>query len=617
VHQIDNLAVTTVTPTANASDLLMERVAATPGLALFSRAVESGRSDITAADFLVQVKGLAKGFIAAGLQPGQRVGLLAGTRYEWSLIDFAAWFAGIVLVPIYETSSPFQIRWNLGDSGAVAVIVEDAALRARVGDVLPDLPHVEQVWTIDDGDLELLTAQGKAIDDGELERRRRLANEGDIATIIYTSGTTGTPKGCVLTHGNFVELCRNTSDAIPEVLALGASTLLFLPMAHVFARFIAVVSVYSGVRIAHQGDTNKLIETLGEFKPTFLLAVPRVFEKLYNSSEQRAETGGRGKLFRQAAEAAIAHSKARDQGHVPLGLRLRFAVLDRLVLSKLRTALGGNMQFAVSGGGPLGERLGHFYRSLGVSILEGYGLTETTAPATVCRPGLVTIGTVGPPLPGVSVRIADDGEVEIAGVNVFAGYWRDPDATAAALDDGWLRTGDLGRIDEKGNLTITGRKKEILVTAGGKNVAPAALEDPIRGNSIVAQAVVVGDRRPFIAALVTLDAEMLPAWLRHNGLDPAMGRDVAAAHPVVRAEVQRAIDYGNSHVSRAESIRSFVILPTEFTEASGHLTPKLSLKRSVILDDFASEIEVLYAGTPGRVHAAPRGESTLSTTSAR
>ncbi|TDW28823.1 AMP-dependent synthetase/ligase [Cryobacterium psychrophilum] len=614
MHQIDHPARTTVTPTANASDLLMERVAATPELVLFSRVVESGRLDITAAEFLAQVKSLAKGFIAAGLQPGQRIGLIAGTRYEWSLIDFAAWFAGVVLVPIYETSSPFQIRWNLGDSGAVAVIVEDAALRARVGEVLPELPEVERVWTIDDGDLDVLTTQGTTIGDVELERRRSLANEDDIATIIYTSGTTGTPKGCVLTHGNFVELSRNTANELPEVFASGASTLLFLPMAHVFARFIAVVSVYGGVRIAHEGDTKKLIERLGEFKPTFLFAVPRVFEKIYNSSEQRAEAGGRGKLFRQAVETAIARSKALDQGHVPLGLRVRFAVLDRLVLSKLRTALGGRVQFAVSGGGPLGERLGHFYRSLGVSILEGYGLTETTAPATVCRPGSVKIGTVGPPLPGVSVRIADDGEVEIAGVNVFKEYWRNPDATAAVFDDGWLRTGDLGTLDEKGNLAITGRKKEIIVTAGGKNVAPTALEVPITSNPIVGQAVVVGDRRPFITALVTLDAEMLPAWLRNNGLDPAMGRDVAAAHPAVRAEVQRAIDHGNSFVSRAESIRSFVILSTEFTEASGHLTPKLSTKRSVILDDFASEIELLYAGTPGHIDAAPHRESKLSQT---
>ena len=615
MHQLDSPARTPTTPSANASDLLLERVAATPELVLFSRVENSVRSDVTAAEFLAQVQGLAKGFIAAGLQPGQRIGMLSRTRYEWSLIDFAAWFAGVVLVPIYETSSSFQIRWNLGDSEAVAVIVEDAALRARVGEVLPELPDVEQVWTIDDGDLAVLTSHGAAISDVELERRRSLANEDDIATIIYTSGTTGTPKGCVLTHRNFVELSRNTAAEIPQVIAPGASTLLFLPMAHVFARFIAVVSVFGGVRIAHQADTNKLIETLGAFKPTFLLAVPRVFEKVYNSSEQRAEAVGRGKLFRQAAEVAVAHSKARDRGHVPLGLRLRFAVLDRLVLSKLRAALGGNMQFAVSGGGPLGERLGHFYRSLGVSILEGYGLTETTAPATVSRPGTVKIGTVGPPLPGVSVRIADDGEVEIAGVNVFKEYWRNPEATAAAFDNDWLRTGDLGALDEQGNLTITGRKKEIIVTAAGKNVAPAALEDPIRGNSIVAQAVVVGDRRPFVAALITLDVEMLPAWLRNNGLDSAMEREVAATHPVVRAEVQRAIDHGNSHVSRAESIRSFVILPTEFTEASGHLTPKLSTKRSVILDDFAGEIELLYAGTPGHIDAAPHRESTLSTPS--
>jgi len=597
-------------PEANTTDLLVERVRATPDAALFSLpTADGGWSPVTTREFHEQVVALAKGFVAAGIQPGDKVGLMCKTRYEWTLIDFAMWFAGAVLVPIYETSSPAQVRWNLSDSGSIAVIVETADHFARFDEVHPDLPAIRNVWQIDLGDLDKLVASGADVPDEEIERRRTLAVGSDIATLIYTSGSTGRPKGCVLTHSNFVELSRNSAVALKEVvLAENASTLLFITTAHIFARFISVLAVHGGVRVGHQPDTKQLLPSLGSFKPTFLLAVPRVFEKVYNVSEQKAEAGGKGKIFRSAADTAVAHSTAKESGaKIPLGLKLKFALFDRLVYGKLRAAMGGNVKYAVSGSAPLGPRLGHFYHSLGITILEGYGLTETTAPATVNLATKSKIGTVGPALPGVAVRIADDGEIEVRGDNVFKEYWKNPEATAEAFDGDWFRTGDIGTFDSEGFLTITGRKKEIIVTAGGKNVAPAALEDPIRANPLVGQVVVVGDKKPFISALVTLDPEMLPVWLNNNGEDAGMSLDEAAANPAVLAEVQRAIDAANENVSRAESIRKFTILPTELTEASGHLTPKMSIKRNVILDDYADMIEAMYSGAP-----ATEGHSIVS-----
>ncbi|KQR64307.1 long-chain fatty acid--CoA ligase [Frigoribacterium sp. Leaf172] len=584
---------------ANATDLLIDRVRATPDAALF--AVPDGVggwSDISAADFLTRVRALAKGLIAAGIRPGDAVGLMCRTRYEWTLVDFATWFAGALLVPVYETSSPAQVQWNLSDSGAVALILETPDHFARFDEVHPDLPDVTHVWQIDLGDLDKLAAAGADVDDDELERRRSAAGPDDLATIIYTSGTTGRPRGCVLTHANFVETSRNAALAMSDVVAPGSSTLLFITTAHVFARFIAVMSVHAGVRVGHQADTKQLLPSLASFKPSFLLAVPRVFEKVYNSAEQKAETGGKGAIFRRAVAVAIAHSKALDEGTVPLGLKLRFALFDRLVYSKLKKAMGGNIRYAVSGSAPLGTRLGHFFRSLDIRILEGYGLTETTAPASVNLVSKFKIGTVGPALPGVSIRTDDDGEILIKGENVFAGYWNDPEGTAAVLQDGWFRTGDLGSIDSDGYLTITGRKKEIIVTAGGKNVAPAVLEDPIRANPLVAQVVVVGDQKPFISALVTLDTEMLPVWLNNAGEAADMPLAEAAEHPVVLAEIQRAVDEANTAVSRAESIRKFIVLPLELTEESGHLTPKMSIKRAIVLKDFAPQIADLYTVYP-------------------
>ncbi len=592
-------AVVTPDPDANASDLLVERVRLTPNGALFSLPTsDGGWSDITATEFHSQVTALAKGFIAAGVKPGDKIGFMCKTRYEWTLVDFATWFAGAALVPIYETSSPSQVQYILDDSEAHHMIVETAEHFARYDEIAGDLPNIGHVWQMHLGDLEKLASSGSDVSDDDLETRRTMATGSDLATLIYTSGSTGVPKGCILTHSNFVELCRNAASSMSQIVNPQSSTLLFITTAHVFARFISVLGVHGGVKIGHQADTKQLLTSLGSFKPTFLLAVPRVFEKVYNSAEQKAEAGGKGKIFRKAAEVAVEHSKALDAGRVPLGLRVQYALFNRLVYGKLRAAMGGRVEYAVSGSAPLGLRLAHFFRSLDIRILEGYGLTETTAPATINLVDKFKIGTTGPALPGVGVKIADDGEILVKGINVFAGYWKKPEATAEVMDGEWFRTGDIGALDDDGFLTITGRKKEIIVTAGGKNVAPAGLEDPIRSNPIVGQVVVVGDQKPFIAALVTLDSEMLPVWLNNNDLNAQMSLTEAASHPKVVAEVQRAIDAANARVSRAESIRKFTILATEFTESSGHLTPKMSIKRHVITTDFADVVEGMYSGAP-------------------
>ncbi|MET3467971.1 AMP-binding protein [Microbacterium sp. 1262] len=595
--QFEVPAVVPADPDANITDLLVDRVAATPSRALFAVPHDGGWRDISAAEFQREVIALAKGLVAAGVEPGDKVAFIARTTYDWTLVDFAIFFAGAVMVPVYETSSASQIAWILGDSGATFAIAESADHAGRIDAIRSTVPLVREVWVMASGHLDKLRSSGGGVSDEEIERRRNLAVGSDIATLIYTSGSTGRPKGCVLTHSNFVELARNSGEALKEVVNHpgGASTLLFITTAHVFARFISILNVHAGVKTGHQPDTKQLLPALGTFQPTFLLAVPRVFEKVYNSAEQKAEAGGKGKIFRAAAQVAIDHSRLKQEGKsIPLLTKLKFRVFDKLVYGKLRAAMGGRVTYAVSGSAPLGPRLGHFFHSLGVTILEGYGLTETTAPATVNLATKSKIGTVGPVLPGVGVRLGEDGEVEVRGINVFAEYWRNPEATEAAFNDGWFKTGDIGSFDDEGFLTITGRKKEIIVTAGGKNVAPAVLEDPIRANPIVGQVVVVGDQKPFISALVTLDPEMLPTWLTNNGLSGDMSLADAAKNAEVRAEVQRAIDEANRNVSRAESIRKFTILDTEWTEASGHLTPKMSIKRNVILTDFSDAISDIY-----------------------
>ncbi|MDF8265789.1 AMP-dependent synthetase/ligase [Luteipulveratus flavus] len=563
----------------------------------YSRRTDEGAwQDVTHAEFAAAVESLAKGFIAAGIEAGDRVGLLSRSRYEWTLTDFALLAAGAVVVPVYETSSAEQVSWILGDSRAVAVVVETADHAATVAAVRPDLPVLRDVWQIDTGGLDELVEGAVEITDAELRSRRTLADRATTATIVYTSGTTGRPKGCVLTHGNFLTLTENAVERLKTVVdSPAAATLLFLPLAHVFARLIQFVAVYSRSRLGHVASTATVVDDLAVFRPTYVLAVPRVFEKIYNTAEQQAMAAGRGRLFDLATRTAVGWSQATGAGRrAPLSVRARRAAFDRVVYRRLREAMGGRMEYAISGGAPLGERLGHFFAGAGIPVLEGYGLTETTAPATVNTPELTKVGTVGPPLPGVAVRIAEDGEVLVGGVGVFQEYLGNPDATVAARQDGWVRTGDLGELDADGFLRITGRKKEIIVTAGGKNVSPMILEDRLRHHALVSQCVVVGNGRPFVSALISLDAEMLPTWLAAHDLEPL---DVEAArhHPAVLEELQRAVDDADSAVSRAESIREFRVLPVDLTESNGYLTPSLKVRRALVERDFADEVEQIYS----------------------
>jgi long-chain acyl-CoA synthetase len=584
-----------VPTTGNLTDDVVANAAEAPETVVFSRRTGEGWHDVTAAAFLDEVRAVAKGLVAAGIEPGARVGLISKTRYEWTLLDYAIWFAGAVTVPVYETSAAEQIEWILSDSAAVAVVAETHQHTARIAERRSALPDLNHVWSLEDNAVDVLRRLGADIDDADLERRRTTATPLDLATVIYTSGTTGRPKGCELTHGNFL---FELGVAVPELHELfepeDASTLLFLPLAHVFARIIQVGAIKARVRLGHSADIKNLQTDLADFRPTFVLAVPRVFEKVFNTASQRATSEGRGGIFDRAADTAIAYSRALARGKVALSLRARHALFSRLVYGRLRAALGGRCVHAVSGGAPLGERLGHFYRGIGLTVLEGYGLTETTAALTANRPDALKIGTVGQPLPGTEVRVAEDGELLFRGGQVFAGYWRNEAATHEVLErDGWFHTGDLGEIDEEGFVRITGRKKEILVTAGGKNVAPSMLEDRVRAHALVSQCLVVGDGRPFIAALVTIDPESFADWASAHGLSGPVSQHVD--DPGLRAEVQRAVDDANAAVSRAESIRSFTILPEDWTEEGGQLTPSLKLKRNVVVREQKDRIAELYA----------------------
>jgi long-chain acyl-CoA synthetase len=584
-----------VPATGNLTDDVVRNADEAPDGVAFSRRRGDDWEDVTAGDFLLEVRAVAKGLVAAGIQIGDRVALVSKTRYEWTLVDYAIWFAGAVTVPVYETSSAEQVEWILGDSGATAVVAEGPVHTARIAERRASLESLNHVWSLEDNAIEVLRRLGEDISDADLEVRRTTATPLDLATVIYTSGTTGRPKGCLLTHGNFM---FELGVAVPELQELfdpdDASTLLFLPLAHVFARIIQVGAVKARVRLGHSADIKHLVADLDRFQPTFILAVPRVFEKVFNTASQKATAEGRGSIFERAADTAIAYSRAQDRGKVPVALRARHAVFSRLVYGRLRAALGGRCRYAVSGGAPLGDRLGHFYRGIGLVVLEGYGLTETTAALTVNRPEALKIGTVGQPLPGTEVRVAEDGELLFRGGQVFAGYWENEPATAEVLGrDGWFHTGDVGEIDEEGFVRITGRKKEILVTAGGKNVAPAVLEDRVRSHALVSQCLVVGDGQPFIAALVTIDQESFVDWASAHAKTGDLRSLVD--DPDLRGEVQHAVDEANAAVSRAESIRKFVILPEDWTEEGGQLTPSLKLKRNVVVRECKDEIAALFA----------------------
>ncbi|WP_405099115.1 AMP-dependent synthetase/ligase [Micromonospora sp. NBC_01412] len=595
--------IVTVGDSANLTQPVWDNAEAAPEAVQFVRPVPSAgeagpaREDVTCRQFRDEVVAVARGLVAAGVSPGDRVALMSRTRYEWTLFDYAIWATGAVTVPIYETSSAEQAAWILEDSGAVAVVVESTAHATLVAGVRDRLPELAHVWQIELDAVGDLVAAGAPVDPLEIDRRRTAVRADDLATIIYTSGTTGRPKGCVLTHRNMYADIANAVPVLPNLfLRPGASTLLFLPLAHAFARLIQIGVVHARATMAHCADTTNLVGELQEFKPTFVLSVPRVFEKVYNGARQKAEADGKGTIFDRAEQVAVAYSEALEKPGGPgLALRAQHAVFDKLVYRKLRAALGGRCRDAISGGAPLGARLGHFFRGIGVTICEGYGLTETSPAAAANLPDATRIGTVGRPLPGVTVRIDDDGEILISGDLIFRGYWRNEAATAEALSaDGWFRTGDLGQLDNDGFLSITGRKKEIIVTAGGKNVAPALLEDQVRAHPLISQCVVVGDRQPFISALVTIDEEALPKWLAAHGRPETTPVADLRDDEALRAEVQGAVDQANQSVSKAEAIKVFRILPHDFTEATGELTPSLKVKRQVVHKTYAAEIADVY-----------------------
>ena len=589
-----------VVPTPKSGSLvdhIVENAQKRPDHASFSVPRGEAWVDITAAEFLDEVKAVAKGIIANGVEAGERIGVMSRTRYEWTLVDYAIWYAGAVSVPVYETSSAEQIQWMLSDSEAVALFVEQESNKRTFDEVAVHIPTCTRTWCFEDNILDDLKQEGAHISDADLEARRATLSPDSLATIIYTSGTTGRPKGCMLTHRNFMFEVDNVVWGLPDVfLTPGSSTLLFLPIAHVFGRAIELGCVRAGVRLGHSPDIKALLPGLQSFKPTFLLAVPRVFEKVYNSAQQKAQAEGKGNIFDTAAATAIAYSESLDSGGPGLMLKLKHAVFDKLVYSKLRAAMGGNMRWAVSGGGPLGARLGHFFRGINVTILEGYGLTETSAATTVNRPSAIRVGSVGQPLPGAGVKVAADGELLLAGDQIFVGYWKNPTATAEALEpDGWFHSGDIGEIDDDGFVKITGRKKELIVTAAGKNVAPAVLEDRLRANWLVSQCMVVGDNQPFIACLVTIDPESFPAWKKQAGKpDSATVADLAD-DPDLNAAIQSAVDDANKAVSHAEAIKKFKILGVDWTEEGGQITPSLKLKRNVVMKEFAADVESLYS----------------------
>jgi long-chain acyl-CoA synthetase len=579
----------------NLTELIAHRAWFEPERVMMSRPLGEGWQPVTAREVEAEVRATAKGLVAAGINVGDRVAIMARTRYEWTILDFAIWYAGGCVVPIYETSSAEQVDWILSDSGSVGVIVEAPAHRELVQTVLP--AHTKHVWTMTDDVLSVLAKAGAQISDDEIDRRRNSLTPETLATLIYTSGTTGRPKGVSLTHGNFLSECGNVVQGASDLfLKPGGSTLLFLPVAHVFGRMVQIGAITAGLHLAHCSDpVSRLLPDLQSFKPTFVLAVPRIFEKVYNGAEAKAEAAGKGNIFRKAAEVAIAYSENIDAKKFKPMLSFKHALFDKLVFSKIRTTLGGAVEAAISGGAPLGARLGHFFRGAGVTIYEGYGLTETTAGATLNITGHLKIGSVGRPIPGTSVRIADDGEVLIKGPIVMKGYWQNDAANSEVFDnDRWFKSGDLGKLDEDGFLSIVGRKKELIVTAGGKNVAPAVLEDRLRAHPLISQCMVVGDNKPFIAALITIDPEMSKGWMTAHKKDGASIESLRQ-DPDLLAVIQTAVDEANKAVSKAESIRKFTILGEDFTIAGGQLTAKLSVKRHVVATQYAKEIDELYA----------------------
>lgn len=581
----------------NVAAVVYEHERDDPDYVIYQRLVDGAWTDVTCAEAASQIRAAALGLIAMGVEKGDRVSIFSATRYEWAIIDLAILSVGGVTVPIYETSSAEQVRWVLSDSETVLAFAETDAHASIVTELTGELPALRRVLHIGGSGpkaLDQLAEAGESVDPAELTARQEALLASDAATLIYTSGTTGRPKGCQLTHSNLLHEIRGVQEVLPTLLTKGQRLLVFLPLAHVLARGLTLCAFTSKVTVGFTSDIKNLLPLFAQFKPTVVVSVPRVFEKVYNTAEQNAANDGKGRIFQAAAQTAVDWSRALDDGKPGLLLRAKHAVFDRLVYHKLRDALGGNCGAAVSGGAPLGARLGHFYRGVGVTIYEGYGLTETSAAIAVNQIDKLKIGTVGSLLPGNSLKIAEDKELLVRGGVVFNGYWKNEKATEEAFTDGWFHTGDLGSVDEDGFLSITGRKKELIVTAGGKNVAPAVLEDQLRSHPLISQAMVVGDNKPFIGALITIDPEAFEGWKhRHSKAADASVGDLKT-DPDLLAEVEHAVKEANLQVSNAEAIKKFRVLPVDFTEDTGELTPTMKVKRNVVAEKFATDIEAIY-----------------------
>ena len=568
-----------------------------PDHVIFQRVIDGMWTDVTCAQAARQIRETALGLIAEGVRAGDRVAILSATRYEWVILDYAILSVGALTVPIYDTSSAEQVRWVLEDSGAVLVITETEAHARLVKELIDELPALRKILhleSVSPAALDELAEAGKSVHIGQLDERLAGLRPTDPATLIYTSGTTGRPKGCRLTHSNLLYETRGAAACFPTLLRKGERLLVFLPLAHVLARSLSMSAFANKVTIGYTSDIKNLVATFAVFKPTVVVSVPRVFEKVYNTAELKASDSGRGTIFGIAARTAIEWSMAQDTGGPGLLLRARHALFDRLVYGKLRAALGGDCHAAVSGGAPLGKRLCHFYRGVGLTVYEGYGLTETSSAITVNQIGEERVGTVGKLLPGNSMAIANDGEVLVRGGVVFDGYWHNDKATGEAIVNGWFHTGDLGSADDDGYLSIVGRKKEIIVTAGGKNVAPAVLEDQLRAHPLISQAMGVGDNRPFVGALIAIDPEGFDVWKQHHGKEATASVEDLVDDPDLAGEIDQAVEAANQTVSHAESIRKFRILPVDFTVLTGELTPTLKVKRNVVTARFAADIESLY-----------------------
>lgn len=605
MHEITDPPVVTGSPVGGLADVVYLHAREDPGRVVLGRKLDGVWHDVTSGELAAEVTAVAKGLLANGIRFGDRVAIMSRTRYEWTLFDFALWAIGAQPVPVYPTSSAEQVHWILYDSECTACIVEDEDQAMTVGSVIERLPRLHRLWQLDSGAVDGLVEDGRQVSEDVVHRHRGAVTPDATATVIYTSGTTGRPKGCVLTHGNFMFEADTMVTRWESVFQAGPgeqpSTLLFLPLAHVFGRMVEVAAIRSRVKLGHQPvlAAAELLPDLAAFRPTFVLGVPYVFEKVFAAARRKAEAEGRTGPFDRAVETAVRYAEAREQKAFGIGpgpsakLRMEHQFFEKLVYGKVRDAMGGRVRHAMSGGSAMSRRLGLFFDGAGITIFEGYGLTESCAAATANPPGRTKYGTVGRPIPGSTVHVADDGEIWLRGGHVFAGYLNDPHATEAVLRDGWLATGDLGRLDEEGYLTITGRKKEILVTSNGKSVAPTGLEERVRSHPLVSQCVLVGNDRPYIAALLTLDMEGIAHWLAMRGRPQLPAADLVL-DPDLTTEVRRAVVAANTLVSQPESIRTFRVLAEQFTEERGLLTPSLKLKRRAIEEAYAAEVAALY-----------------------